>query len=175
MTNDRFEIGGRWKVLQISVRSRPEHGPRRLGGHAHAIRRESCSWAAPWARNRRGGGSGSIRRVLFPAHRSDRAFQHSSNPDGFRTDMKFAGAQVQGALRRRRSASLPQIVMPRWTMIALCPKFRIGDIPRDRPPISAVALTAELHVLHDSVEEARFGRIDAIFDLYHDRSAAWGQ
>src|SRR5271165_1945777 len=142
MTNDRFEIGGRWKVLQISVGSRPEHSPRRFGGHAHAIRRESCSWAAPWARNRCGGGSGSIRRVLFPAHRTDRALQHSPNPDGFRTNMEFVGAQMQGALRRCRSASLPEVVMPRRAMIALGPQFGIGNVPRDRPPIGAVALTA---------------------------------
>jgi uncharacterized protein (UPF0335 family) len=40
--------------------------------------------------------------------------------------------------------------------------LRIGDIPRDRPPISAIPLTAQLNVLHDRVEQARLSGIDTI-------------
>jgi hypothetical protein len=36
--------------------------------------------------------------------------------------------------------------------------LRIGDIPRDRPPISAIPLTAQLNVLHDG-EKARLAPI----------------
>ncbi len=57
-------------------------------------------------------------------------------------------------------------------MIALGPQFGIGDVARDRPAIGAVALAAELHLLHHVVEGAGIILSDAIFDLDHQRPAA---
>ena len=59
----------------------------------------SLSGAAPRACHRRHVAGRTIGRVLFPAHRSDRAFQHATNPYRLRTQMEFVGAQVQRALR----------------------------------------------------------------------------
>jgi hypothetical protein len=124
----RHEIANSISRFGVSARCRVSNRPDQLSTSCLSMQPSTItstfranSWASPWARNRRGGGSGSIRRVLFPAHRSDRALQHSSNPDGLRTGMKFVGAQVQRALRCRRSATLPQIVVPRWAMVALRP------------------------------------------------------
>jgi hypothetical protein len=56
------------------------------------------SWCTAWARDRLDVADRPVRRVVLPAHRSDRAFQHSANPDWLRADMKFVGAHMQCAL-----------------------------------------------------------------------------
>ena len=57
-------------------------------------------------------------------------------------------------------------------MIALGPQLGIGKVACDRPAIGAVALAAELHFLHQAMKQPGAVRVDAIFDLHHDRSAA---
>jgi hypothetical protein len=79
--------------------------------------------------------------------------------------------RMQSALRVGRSAALAQVVQPCRTMKSLCPKFGIGDIARQGPTVGAVALTAELYLLHDGVETSRPRSFDPIFDLDDDWTA----
>src|SRR5262245_33933054 len=79
--------------------------------------------------------------------------------------MEIERAPLQLALRFCRSISLAQIVVPRWAMVPLGPEFGVGDVARNGPSVGAIALAAELHALHDGVEQPRLGRINPILDF----------
>src|SRR4051812_32418213 len=86
--------------------------------------------------------------------------------------MELCGALLQFALGLGRAIAHPQIVEPSGTMKSFDPGLRIGDIACDRPSISAVALTAQLDLLHDRIEPAGLRVVDSIFNLDHDGAAA---
>src|SRR5712675_1450141 len=94
---------------------------------------------------RRGGdrqdlAGGAVGGVFFPAHRSERPFQHAAHTHRIGPEMKIHRALMQRALGLRRTIALAQIVEPGRAMIALGPQFGIGDVARDRPAIGAIAL-----------------------------------
>ena len=79
-------------------------------------------------------------------------------------------APIQLAFRTGGAIALPQIIEPGRAVIALGPRFRIGDVACERPAIGAVALTAE--AAHPASRCERRGLVlrHAIFDLDHQRA-----
>jgi hypothetical protein len=98
--------------------------------------------------------------------------QNAADADRLRPEMKKRSAFLQLALEASWTVSHAQIIEPGRAVVTFNPHFGISHIASNVPPIGAVALAAQLHLLHQGIECARLGRIDTIFDLNHDRSAA---
>ena len=116
-----------------------------------------------------------VRRVILLAHRAERALQHAADAHRAGADVKGYCLPFRRGLRQGRAVALAQIVEPGRTAITLGPQFGIGEVSRDRPAISAVALAEQLHLVHDTVKRPRIPLLDAIFDLDHHRAASPGQ
>jgi hypothetical protein len=82
------------------------------------------------------------------------------------------GALEVGLLNGRDTAALAQIIQPCRAMESLDPLFRPADVPGQRPSIAPVPHSSALDGVHRTVEVARQGGVDKIFDLDHDRAAS---
>jgi len=82
---------------------------------------------------------------------------------------------MQHAFRIGRPGALSEIIEPSRTVEPFGPNLGIGNVARDRPPVAAVPLSAELNLLHDCVEQARPLGIDTVLELDDDGTASRGQ
>ena len=147
-----------------------------FGGLAgDAWRRPSLRTRNAWSSDRGMVGRRSVGRLVLPPDRSNWPLQHPADPNRCRTDMELICALMQGSLRVCRTIALPEVIVPSRAMVPLGPQFGIGKVARDRPSVCAVALSAQLDMLHDCVEESRLFGTDAIFDFQHDRPAPRSQ